>query len=674
MITPFMRLERPFLAVTPIDITDFNNDMEKLNLFIHDRCVKQGTPIVLTNLQSLPGWNKELFDLNQTVQLYGDQGISIERPEAPLEKKVLPIGDYLSLIRSPSPSPPPFVESLNTAESPRTISSTPLSPSWEPESPVKTPSTSSPDRRILDLPSVNDNSTTTTGYAHDKLYNGLEETIIDTTLDGIHQQLVNPLPCMDINKTLANNTITDKAIQLEDWWMKDYQTGVQVTISKRVQTDTTGKRCYGVVPPEKQQQSNESTTKRQHKSQPSSDRSSPKRFKCDNEQTHDTIDRNRYYAKDIDCLDEYKECLSRILPASLLPLGDSDLMRTLPSSLQAINLLCYLGGNQTGTALHCDISGAIGHNIMTFGDESAYAQWLIIKKEESHKLRVLCQEANDNTGDKQKRRPNNNKKSYFLECEQAYVLPEHLADHGITTYVIFQRPGDLVIIPSLCYHQVSNIGVSFKMAWNRVTHHSLVEGIKLQLPLYRACRILLHLYANDVIRPEIIEDIPIENVDNKGIIQEDAPSDVEVYHGFDVVCDFCCAIIMVITILWQQPVGGWKYIERRTRKCSQACLYCQPISTTRLGPELVYFRDMSQGRELWGGFRDTGLLQTACWPDYVLKVRLVQSWTEGHKKTMIKSGTIPSGTVYKYIAPKEKIPKHNYINTSGLSVEIPLKQ
>lgn len=53
------------------------------------------------------------------------------------------------------------------------------------------------------------------------------------------------------------------------------------------------------------------------------------------------------------------------------------------------------------------------------------------------------------------------------------------------------------------------------------------------------CRLLLHLFATDVIRPEIIESIPIENVDNKGIIHEDDPLEKYDHHGFDVVCDFC---------------------------------------------------------------------------------------------------------------------------------------
>jgi hypothetical protein len=144
-----------------------------------------------------------------------------------------------------------------------------------------------------------------------------------------------------------------------------------------------------------------------------------------------------------------------------------------------------LGGDNTGTALHRDISGAVGHNIMTYGDESAYAQWLVIKKDESQKLRKLCQEAIDNDDSTPKKRRYNKKDSYFLECEQSFITSEQLSNHDIATYVIFQRPGDLVVIPSLCYHQVSNVGVSFKMAWNRITHHSLLEGIKLQLPLYR---------------------------------------------------------------------------------------------------------------------------------------------------------------------------------------------
>lgn len=74
MITPHTSLEHPFLAAPTVDITEYINDEEKLATFIHDVCVKQGTPIVFTNLQSLAGWNKDLFELERTAQLYGDQG------------------------------------------------------------------------------------------------------------------------------------------------------------------------------------------------------------------------------------------------------------------------------------------------------------------------------------------------------------------------------------------------------------------------------------------------------------------------------------------------------------------------------------------------------------------------------------------------------------------------
>lgn len=398
--------------------------------------------------------------------VYAFLGISIERPEAPLAKKVLPLGDYVTMIQNSRPhtEEPATINDLSKASSPSP-------PFLDPMSPSKTLSSASPSQP----PSISGSQVGDNSVLDDIHYADPKETASDVTLNMPHwptsscaaplrEQLDSSEPRM------GDNTDPSMLADGSDFMM-DYLHDVQVSISERIQTGARRRKCRE----EGQQQQQQAESKH-------------KRYKLNRnqqqQQTHGWIDRSLYYAKDMDCLDEYKECLSQILPPSLMPLGASDLIRTLPPSLQAINLLCYLGGDYTGTALHRDISGAVGHNIMTYGDESAYAQWLVIKKDDSHKLRGLCQEAID-SDDGKPRKHHYNKDSYFLECEQACVSPEQLNDHDITTYVIFQRPGDLVVIPSLCYHQVSNVGVSYKMAWNRVTPHSLLEGIKLQLPLYR---------------------------------------------------------------------------------------------------------------------------------------------------------------------------------------------
>jgi hypothetical protein len=385
-----------------------------------------------------------------------------------MAKKILPLGDYVAMIQNPRPhtEEPATMDDLSKASSSSTPPLDSMSPSKlpSPASPSQPPSI--PGSQVGDSPAPDD-----TPRADSK------ETAHDMTLD----MACSPTPLCITSLCKHSDKSESSMIADDSDFMMDYLDDVQVSISERIQTGARRRKCR-----------NEGQKKQQLQQEAQQAQSKLKRPKLNHKQQHQQnhgwIDKSLYYAKDMDCLDEYKECLSQILPPSLLPLGESDLIRTLPSSLQAINLLCYLGGDNTGTALHRDISGAVGHNIMTYGDESAYAQWLVIKKDESQKLRKLCQEAtdiDDIDDSTPKKRRYNKKDSYFLECEQACVSYEQLTNHDIATYVIFQRPGDLVVIPSLCYHQVSNMGVSFKMAWNRITPHSLLEGIKLQLPLYR---------------------------------------------------------------------------------------------------------------------------------------------------------------------------------------------
>ncbi|KAI8096533.1 uncharacterized protein BX664DRAFT_256580 [Halteromyces radiatus] len=286
--------------------------------------------------------------------------------------------------------------------------------------------------------------------------------------------------------------------------------------------------------------------------------------------TKNDIDVSNTYAKDLDCPQEYAKQLQHILPRSLLPLGNDDLIRNLPPSLRAINLMCYFGGDGTGTPLHQDISGAIGHNIMLFGEESAYAQWLVTSKDDTNHLRQACRSA-----------WKGREKCSFVESEQTCISLDVLAKRNVKTHVILQQPGDLVIIPSLCFHQVTNIGLSFKVAWNRITPHSLLNSFKIQLPLYRfigrpelyrckatiyfalkqiavdipklsstmqqqqsfleKCRILLHLFANDVILPELIEPFPFDDDAEDAILQDKQLKARDI--GFNRTCDFCCGDI-----------------------------------------------------------------------------------------------------------------------------------
>src|SRR5690349_21502733 len=56
-------------------------------------------------------------------------------------------------------------------------------------------------------------------------------------------------------------------------------------------------------------------------------------------------------------------------------------------------------------------------------------------------------------------------------------------------YVIVQREGDLVLVPSEAPHQVLNVGRSIKFAWNRLPSEIVPHVISEVLPLYKKkCR------------------------------------------------------------------------------------------------------------------------------------------------------------------------------------------
>ncbi|KAI8062171.1 hypothetical protein BC940DRAFT_349729 [Gongronella butleri] len=279
-----------------------------------------------------------------------------------------------------------------------------------------------------------------------------------------------------------------------------------------------------------------------------------------------------YYAKDLDCPPSYNTQLADLLPSYLLPLGDLDLFSVLPKHLQPINLMCYIGGTGSGTPMHCDIAGTIGHNIMTSSSsKSAYAQWVMVPHHRSARLHPICNEVQGLA---------RNAASDFVDSERAWITLDQLKDDAVPTYIVRQRPGEMVLVPPLCFHQVTNVGVSVKIAWNRMSEMSLLRGIKSQLPMYQKicrpevykckaavyfalknllntmptpvsipdeqkqayfftkCNILLDLFAREVLAPEMIEPVPTEDVYGHDV-QQDKPLHESYDYAFDVVCDFC---------------------------------------------------------------------------------------------------------------------------------------
>lgn len=176
----------------------------------------------------------------------------------------------------------------------------------------------------------------------------------------------------------------------------------------------------------------------------------------------------------------------KALPKYLLPHSYSDLFAFLPQRFQAENLMCYVGHCNTGTPIHRDLCGTMGHNIMITSSPDAFAEWYIVQNNQREELASILKP----TSKKDKRihmidNIDTNTKSSFLESDRAWLDHEKLQNHNLKVQVIIQRKGDLVIVPSRAYHQVRNSGVSVKIAWNRITADTLNYAFEDQLPLYR---------------------------------------------------------------------------------------------------------------------------------------------------------------------------------------------
>lgn len=199
---------------------------------------------------------------------------------------------------------------------------------------------------------------------------------------------------------------------------------------------------------------------------------------------------NKIYAKDISCPQEYKDAIRNIVPEYLHPHGNNDLFALLPPRFKAVNLMCYLAQNKTGTPMHRDICATVGHNLMTMASPGGYAEWFIVVDEDREKLASVMKPSHQH--DKETLDASTNRSatmSSFMESERGWLKRSHLKTNDLTVQVVLQQPGDLVIIPSRAYHQVRNIGVTVKVAWNRVTAQTLSNAFEDQLPLYQiVCR------------------------------------------------------------------------------------------------------------------------------------------------------------------------------------------
>ncbi|KAJ1970105.1 hypothetical protein IWQ62_000144 [Dispira parvispora] len=178
------------------------------------------------------------------------------------------------------------------------------------------------------------------------------------------------------------------------------------------------------------------------------------------------------YAKDLTCPKEWQAALDTRLPEYFTYLGCNDLMSKLDPSVQAENMMLYIGGPGTGTPAHTDLCSSIGQNLMTYASGDACALWFVIPSEYRKEVVEFWSTQVKGT----------------FDMETTFAPIDILRQAKFPVHVIQQRPGDFVILPSDCPHQVINQGkgISIKVSWNRLTVPALVHAVNNTLPLYRS--------------------------------------------------------------------------------------------------------------------------------------------------------------------------------------------
>ena len=224
--------------------------------------------------------------------------------------------------------------------------------------------------------------------------------------------------------------------------------------------------------------------------------------------------RQRIYLKDIDCPQVWHDKLKEKIPPAVFYLNEStgelggpgandefiahglgahkgrgiaragDLMSSLPPSMRAENLMCYIGHEGTYTPAHREMCASLGQNIMVetsgTGIEDGQAVrpgssiWFMTETKDRH----LVSEYWLST------------LSHDIEVESHFAQINAWKAAPFTTYIAEQKVGDFLLIPPLAPHQVWNRGTrTMKVAWNRTTVETLELALDEALPRARmVCR------------------------------------------------------------------------------------------------------------------------------------------------------------------------------------------
>lgn len=236
-------------------------------------------------------------------------------------------------------------------------------------------------------------------------------------------------------------------------------------------------------------------------------------FERDHPNNYKDLTRQRVYLKDIDCPEVWQKKLQEILPPNLFylnentgevagpgsvdeksPLGGrkkgkgvaiaGDLMSSLPQPMRAENLMCYVGHEGTYTPAHREMCASLGHNYMVeasdvMGEDGQPERpgssiWFMTESKDRH---IVAEYWMSILG-------------HDIEVEKHFAQINAWKKAPFTTYLVEQRPGDLILIPPLAPHQVWNRGTrTVKVAWNRTTVDTLEMAFDEALPNARmVCR------------------------------------------------------------------------------------------------------------------------------------------------------------------------------------------
>ncbi|KAJ5665617.1 uncharacterized protein N7477_008065 [Penicillium maclennaniae] len=230
--------------------------------------------------------------------------------------------------------------------------------------------------------------------------------------------------------------------------------------------------------------------------------------------TFDNPQIQRLYLKDIDCPVEWQNSLEQMIVPQLFYLNESpksylgpgstftgqsecprtqeghliakagDLMSSLPTEMRAENLMCYIGHEGTYTPAHQEMCASLGHNLMVeaSGDsvENGHATqqgssvWFMTETKDRYAVAEYWASI----------------LGHDIDLEDHFSQLRAWEQAPFRTYLVEQKPGDLVLVPPLAAHQVWNRGTrTIKVAWNRTTVDTLEYALGEALPKARVvCR------------------------------------------------------------------------------------------------------------------------------------------------------------------------------------------